>query len=319
MIHPPVPANERERLQTLRDLDLLDTPAEERFDRITRIARQLFSVPIALVSLVDENRQWFKSRQGLDATETPRDISFCGHAIINKEPLIVNDALEDPRFADNPLVCGAPDIRFYAGCPIAAPNGLRIGTLCLIDQEPRSFDAEQVARLRELAMMVEDELSVLAQGTVDRVTGLSNRNGFLNIAGHLLPLCQRKQQPATLWMFQIQNLLQIEESSGKEEANATACEFADMLSNGFRESDVIARLSFDVFAVMLAGSSLQDASQARKLLDEVMGERADREYERALSLVSYAAAYEVDKHDNASALLRDAEAGLIEIGTTEVA
>ena len=319
MIHPPVPATESDRLQTLRDLDLLDTPPEERFDRITRIARQLFSVPIALVSLVDENRQWFKSRQGLDALETPRDISFCGHAIIDKDPLIVNDALNDERFADNPLVCGAPNIRFYAGCPIAAPNGHRIGTLCLIDEQPRPFDEQQQARLRELAMMVEDELSTLAQVTIDRVTELSNRNGFLNITGHLLPLCQRKQQPATLWMFQIQNLLEIEELSGKEEADATAREFADMLSNGFRESDVIARLSFDVFAVMLAGSTLDDARQARKLLDEVMGERANKPYDRPLTLVSFAAAYEPDRHENASGLLRDAEAGLIELSTTEVA
>lgn len=319
MIHPPVPANERERLQTLRDLDLLDTPPEERFDRITRIARQLFSVPIALVSLVDDNRQWFKSRQGLDATETPRDISFCGHAIIDRDPLIVTDALNDARFADNPLVCDAPNIRFYAGCPISAPNGQRIGTLCLIDEQPREFNDEQQARLRELAMMVEDELSTLAQITVDRVTGLSNRNGFLEITGHLLPLCQRKQQPATLWMFQIQNLLDIEEAAGKEEADATACEFADMLSNGFRQSDVTARLSFDVFAVMLAGSTLDDARQARKLLDEVMGERADRAYERRLSLVSFAAAYAPDRHENASALLRDAESGLIELSTTDVA
>lgn len=319
MIHPPTPANERERLQTLRDLDLLDTAPEERFDRITRIARQLFSVPIALVSLVDENRQWFKSRQGLDATETPRNISFCGHAIIDKQPLIVCDALEDPRFADNPLVCSAPDIRFYAGHPIAAPNGQRIGTLCIIDQVPHSFDDEQRARLKELAMMVEDELSALAQVSVDRVTGLSNRNGFLDITGHLLPLCQRKQQPATLWMFQIQDLLDIEESAGKEEADATAREFADMLNNGFRQSDVIARLSFDVFAVMLAGSSLDDARQARKLLDEVMGERTDKTYARPLTLVSFATAFEPDRHENASELLRDAEAGLIELSTTEVA
>ncbi len=320
MLHPPIPANERERLQTLRDLDLLDTLPEERFDRITRIARQLFSVPIALVSLVDDDRQWFKSRQGLDATETPRDISFCGHAIIDKEPLIVTNALEDERFADNPLVCSAPDIRFYAGCPITAPNGSRIGTLCLIDQEPRPFSDDDSARLKELAMMVEDELTTLSQVTVDRVTGLSNRNGFLEIAGHLLPLCQRKEQPATLWMFQVQNLLDIESNAGKEEADATAIEFADVLKNGFRESDVVARLSFDTFAVLLAGSSLKDTRQARKLLDEVMGERnAQQPTDRSLTLVSFAAAYEASSHDNALNLLRDAEAGLVEVSTMDVA
>ncbi|MDJ0916485.1 MAG: diguanylate cyclase [Woeseiaceae bacterium] len=168
--------------------------------------------------------------------------------------------------------------------------------------------------------MVEDELSTLAQVTIDRVTGLSNRSGFLEIAGHLLPLCQRKGQPAALWMFQIQNLLDIESRVSKEEADATATEFADILRNGFRESDVVARLSFDVFAVLLAGSSLNDTQQARKLLDEVLGERnAQQPTERFLELASFAAAYEPSRHDNASDLLRDAETGLIEVSTTQVA
>jgi GAF domain-containing protein len=115
MLTPPTPSDETRRLQTLRSLKLLDTLPEERFDRVTRLAKQVFSTPIALVSLVDADRQWFKSRQGLDATETPRDISFCGHAILDDDITIVMDARKDQRFCDNPLVCGDPDIRFYAG------------------------------------------------------------------------------------------------------------------------------------------------------------------------------------------------------------
>lgn len=153
---PEIPHNETERQRALDDTGLLAGGPEERFDRITRLACHTFSVPIALVSLIDRDRQWFKSRQGLDATETPRDISFCGHAIHQSEPLIVEDTLEDERFFDNPLVTSNPDIRFYAGAPLHTDTGHRLGTLCLIDRQPRSFDDTQIALLRELAGMVED-------------------------------------------------------------------------------------------------------------------------------------------------------------------
>jgi PAS domain S-box-containing protein len=152
---PAQPINEAERLQALQELGLLDTAPEERFDRITRLAQRLFDVPIALVSLIDKDRQWFKSRQGLDATETPREVSFCGHAILDKDIFQVPDAHADPRFADNPLVTGAPKVRFYAGAPLSIDPQLRIGTLCLIDHEKRELNASEMATLRDLAALVE--------------------------------------------------------------------------------------------------------------------------------------------------------------------
>lgn len=155
---PPFPEDEPERLEALRGLDILDTPPEPRFDRVTRLAQQLFQVPIALVSLVDADRQWFKSQQGLGATETPRDISFCGHAILGDAIFVVPNTLEDDRFADNPLVCGVPDIRFYAGAPLHSSSGHRVGTLCIIDRQPRSFSEEGLKGLRDLADCVEAEL-----------------------------------------------------------------------------------------------------------------------------------------------------------------
>ncbi|OOE99290.1 histidine kinase [Salinivibrio sp. MA351] len=153
---PSIPDNEAERQQALDETELLNSGADPRFERITRLCLDLFSVPIALVSLIDRERQYFKSRQGVDASETPRDISFCGHAILGSEPLIVENALDDMRFCDNPLVCGAPDIRFYAGMPIHSSEGYRLGTLCLIDNQPRQFSEENVAQLKNLAGMVED-------------------------------------------------------------------------------------------------------------------------------------------------------------------
>lgn len=159
MKQPPEPVNEPQRLAALCSTGLLDSPPEERFDRLTRLAQYCFGTPTVLVSLVDEARQWFKSRQGLAATETPRAISFCGHAILSNEPLVVEDTHLDARFADNPLVTGEPWIRFYAGAPLRDANGFRLGTLCLIDSQARAFGADERRRLRDLADCVEDQIS----------------------------------------------------------------------------------------------------------------------------------------------------------------
>ncbi len=155
---PPKPRNEAQRLQCLRSLGILDTPAEDRFDRITRIAQQVFDVPISLVSLVDENRQWFKACIGLDVLETPRDVSFCGHSILGEDVFVVPDTFLDKRFADNPLVTGGPKIRFYAGAPLTSPEGEKVGTLCVISPEPRQIQPDEHQLLLDLAGLVEQEL-----------------------------------------------------------------------------------------------------------------------------------------------------------------
>ncbi|WP_449287712.1 ATP-binding protein [Marinobacter salarius] len=159
MIAPESPLNEAVRLLALKRTHLLDTSPEERFDRFTRMAKLAFDVPIALVSLVDEKRQWFKSCQGLEARETPRDISFCGHAILSDHLFIVEDTHEDSQFADNPLVTGPPHIRFYAGAQLHSHDGYRLGTLCIIDTRPRTLDHDQRVLLEELARCVEEEIN----------------------------------------------------------------------------------------------------------------------------------------------------------------
>lgn len=157
MLAPPLPPNEAQRLKALRETRLLESQSEERFDRITRTAQRLFEVPVALFSLVDADRQWFKSRQGLEATETSREVSFCGHAILEEGVFCVEDAGGDARFADNPLVVDEPNIRFYAGCPVRNREGLPLGTLCIIDYEPRRFSASDRRALTDLAAMLENE------------------------------------------------------------------------------------------------------------------------------------------------------------------
>jgi phosphoribosyl 1,2-cyclic phosphodiesterase/CheY-like chemotaxis protein len=156
---PELPVNEADRLAALRSLGLLDSAPEQRFDRFTRLATALFDVPIALVSLVDAERQWFKSCVGFDAAQSSRDSSFCAHAILAREVMVVPDALSDDRFADNPLVTGEPRIRFYAGAPLFVDEDLCLGTLCLIDLRPRAFSDDKVRLLADLGTLVEQELA----------------------------------------------------------------------------------------------------------------------------------------------------------------
>jgi GAF domain-containing protein len=166
MIKPALPANEKERLALLYELLLLDTPPEERFDKIVEFASSEFNVPICLISLIDANRQWFKARVGVDACETERDVSFCAHALLGDEILLVPDALRDPRFHDNPLVLGPPHIRFYAGAPLACKDGMALGTLCVIDTVPRTLDLVERAILESLRDLVVLELTSRA-GVID--------------------------------------------------------------------------------------------------------------------------------------------------------
>ena len=154
------PVDEHARLEALRSYGVLDTPPEQLFDDVTKLAAQICGVPISAISLVDEERQWFKSIVGLDARETPRDAAFCAHAILEPEVMVVEDAATDRRFADNPLVLGDPGIRFYAGAPLVTPEGLALGSLCVIDSVPRELSDEQVEALRVLGRLVMTELEL---------------------------------------------------------------------------------------------------------------------------------------------------------------
>jgi len=159
MLKPPVPENEEARLSALRELEVLDTEIEERYERITRSVCRVLDVPISAISLVDTDRQWFKSVQGLSVRETSRDISFCGHAILGNDEFVIPDAMLDERFRSNPLVTGSPNIRAYAAYPLTSA-GHNIGTLCAIDTKPRKFSAEQLEFLRDLAGIVEADISM---------------------------------------------------------------------------------------------------------------------------------------------------------------
>ncbi|MEM7028112.1 MAG: PAS domain S-box protein [Chloroflexota bacterium] len=160
MVNVPYPKNEAERLHALQTLNILDTPSEERFDRVTRLAKRLLGMPIVMVTMVDEDRQWFKSRIGVDLVETPRELSICTYTILEDEVLIIPDMQQDQRFISHPFVVDEPHIRFYAGYPLSTPDGHRVGTLCVLDTQPHSFDDEQIEILQDLANIAQTELNL---------------------------------------------------------------------------------------------------------------------------------------------------------------
>lgn len=194
MIEAPAPQNEAKRLEVLHQLSLLDSLPEERFDRIVSIASQLFDTPVALISLIDVDRQWFKSSKGMSLRETPRTQSFCAHAVAADTTLIIEDALDDERFRDNPLVTGEFGLRFYAGHPIHSPEGYPLGALCIIDFKPRVFSEENQTLLRTLAESVDDEIaSRKARDYVHKVMEKQRFGAFMQLAGSRLSL-----QPVSL-------------------------------------------------------------------------------------------------------------------------
>jgi GAF domain-containing protein len=183
-MNAPVPLNETQRLSALRQYAILDTQAEEAFDDLAALAAFICDVPMATITFVDEKRQWFKSRIGVNESETPREISFCGHTILGKEPLIVPDALEDARFVASPLVQGEPHIRFYAGFPLTTPDELHIGALCAIDRKPRELSPGQRSAMKALArqVMALMDLRRVSAGLADALTRVRTLEG-------LLPIC----------------------------------------------------------------------------------------------------------------------------------
>lgn len=277
MQEPPLPVNEASRISSLVKLDVLDSPPEERFDRITRLAQHIFDVPVALISLVDKKRQWFKSKQGLDARETCRRSSFCAHAItlpVTADPsnriLEVHDTLLDQRFHDNPLVVGEPHIRFYAGFVLQSHDEHNLGTLCIIDSEPKQLTSDQLAALFDFGMMAQDALQSLRYEDKDIHTGLYNRRGFLSVADYVLAESANQELYTTLIYIEKINFRLLIKEFGKLVEREILINFVDALKSVFRASDVIARIDDDRFLVLTSHNQSFEIERVLSQLQEKM-------------------------------------------------
>jgi len=305
---PDIPIDEVARLNALRSLNILDSPSEERFDRLTRLTKRIFGVPIALVSLIDEDRQWFKSSVGLNVNETPRDISFCGHAIHGDDVFIIPDATKDQRFADNPLVLDEPYIRFYAGYPLKSLDGSKLGTLCILDRKPRSLSEEDLQTFKDLAAIVESELAAIELATIDELTGITNRRGFMLLAQHSLSLCYRQGIPASLVYFDLNNFKKVNDKFGHAEGDRALKVIADQMKYNFRDSDLYVRLGGDEFCALLlnAHKILAEDVVTKFLLSlEKYNEGANRGYDIS---VSYGIVeFNHNHHQTVEALLAEAD------------
>lgn len=310
---PQIPVDEEERLKQLRSLTILDTPPEERFDRVTRMAKRLFGVPIALVSLVDENRQWFKSCFGLSVTETDRGISFCGHAILNKGVLVINDATKDERFFDNPLVTEDPHIRFYAGQPLRTLSGQGLGTLCIIDRAPRDFSDEDIAMLADLAGMVEREIMAVQLSISDELTKISNRRGFLTLTRYSLDVCRREMFPATLVFFDLDKFKEINDTYGHAEGDRALKIFASEMRESLRTSDIFARLGGDEFVVLLTNSGPDIIQEILKRFEDSVKSRCVSTSLPYFIEFSYGLVnYDPLKHESIEDMLNEADSAMYE-------
>lgn len=280
MNEPMIPGNEAERLEAVRALQILDTPAEEAFDRITRMAARIMDVPIACVTVVDKDRQWFKSQTGLGVSETERRVSFCGHAINSKSIFVVTNAHDDPRFEDNPLVVNAPNIAFYIGVPVMSPDGYPVGTLCAINTEPQTPTEAQQSLMMDLAHLVESELRLRQESSTDPLSGLMNRRSFGRIADREIARAIRNKYPVALMMVDIDHFKRINDKLGHQFGDEVIKCLGELLP-GFmnRIGDTVARIGGDEFVALLVdtddvgakmlGKKIQDAIKAQ--LGQLLG------------------------------------------------
>lgn len=304
-IDPTVPANETKRLEALWSLGILDTPPEERFDRFTRLAKRLFDVPVAFISLIDSDRQWFKSSEGLPVQESPRAISFCQHAILQDQTLVIADASTDERFRDSPLVRES-GVRFYAGHPISFGNGLMLGTICVVDYKPRSFGERDQALLADLASMVAEEFLLHNVATIDELTGLTNRRGFLSIGLHAVALCRRLDRPATLMFFDLDGFKAVNDEYGHAEGDRVLRAIGELLLEAFRDSDVVARLGGDEFCVLLTGTNAENVHRPlENLRAAVTEEQSAQPYNVDYSVGTVT--FDAERHAGIADLLEEAD------------
>lgn len=253
----------------LEELDIVDTPPEESFDRITRLIKQIFDAEIASISFIEGERQWFKSLQGIDLSELQLEASFCRATWREKKPVVIPDAILDEEFRDHPLVTEAPHLRAYAGVPIVTGDGIPIGTMCIIDSAPRLFTDRDVRILQEFAQIVMTELDLRRAASIDGLTGLFNRRFFNEQSGRMFNLARRKEFSLSLIAFDIDHFKRINDTFGHAAGDEVLVGIAGACRMNLRESDLIGRLGGEEFAITVEGSTEKAVAIAERLREAI--------------------------------------------------
>lgn len=263
-------SDENGRLKALGALNLLDSGEEQPFEKIVTLVQQILRVPMCAVTLVDSDRQWFKARRGINVCETARDISFCTHAIRSTEPFLVPNALLDGRFANSPLVTGAPHIRSYAGIPLMTPDGYNIGSLCAMDDKPRVFASAEISILSNFAKLVVDELELRQVLSTDQLTGAMARAAWFDVAANEVTRAHRYDRPLCLLVLDIDHFKSVNDHLGHTAGDAVLRQVAQVALGQLRQSDVLGRFGGEEFVVLLPETVLADAALlAERLREEV--------------------------------------------------
>jgi diguanylate cyclase (GGDEF)-like protein len=264
--------DEPARQAALERYDVLDTPPEEPFERITALVKTVLGVPISTISLIDTDRQWFKSQIGLDFTQSSRDSSFCTQTIRTHEPLLIPDTHADPRFAENPAVVGPPFIGSYLGVPLQTPDGYNIGSLCAMDHVARSFNPHQIEMLKSFAGIVVDELELRNLARLDQLTGAISRRSFLEEASRAIARLSRYDRPAALIMFDIDHFKLINDSYGHPAGDAVLSAVGATCQSLIRNSDSFGRLGGEEFAILLPDTGRTNARAAAERCREALAQ-----------------------------------------------
>ena len=253
---------EMERLAALKQLDLLDAPRDEGFDRIVRLIKQIFAIDIGLVSLIDAHRQWYQACSGFAGDEVPREDTFCRYVVDYEEPVIVQDTTRDPRFAQHPAVTGESHVRFYAGVPLMTKAGHIIGTVCAIDRRPRSFGARDLAILEELAGAAMDRIELLQSAATDSLTEALTRRAFKQEADQLISLAVRHQHNLSAIVLDIDRFKSVNDTHGHAAGDQVLRAVAATCKANLRAGDLFGRLGGEEFCIVLPHIDREGATAA---------------------------------------------------------
>ena len=284
--HCPIPANEPQRIVSLRSYEILDSEPELEFDALARIAAYMFNAPIAVVAMMDSNRLWFKSKIGLEVPQLDRKIAFCSHAVASPDaPLVVNDLASDPRFVENPLVVNAPHLRFYAGAPLLDSAGLALGTIAVIDTVPREMNPAQLRALSDMATLVmtalrgrKRELELKKMALTDYLTGIGNRAQFDLVNSTEMANFMRTGVSYSVICMDLNGFKSINDHYGHSVGDQVLQEVARRLNRQMRTGDLIARIGGDEFAVV--------ARNCDRATAETLAQRFERSLEQPIVLLS---------------------------------